>query len=78
MFTAGLGQECKRDSECLDSSDPKQRIVWCYNKQCACRNGFKRDGTRCGKLQTTYVICSHHHASIRVGKDTTNQMSQIN
>jgi len=56
VFTAGLGQECERDSECLDSYDLKQRTVWCYNRQCVCRSGFKREGTRCGKLQTTYVV----------------------
>jgi len=56
VFTAGLGQECERDSECLDSSDPKQRTVWCYGRQCTCRSGFMREGTRCGKLQTTYVM----------------------
>lgn len=55
VFTAILGQECKRDLECVDSSDLKQRTVWCFSSQCSCRSGFKREGTRCGKLKTTYV-----------------------
>jgi hypothetical protein len=57
VFTTALGQECKRDSECLDVSGPKQRTVWCYGQQCTCRSGFMREGERCGKLQTIYVVC---------------------
>lgn len=56
MFTAGLGQECESDSECMDLSDLKHSTVWCYNSQCGCRKGFKRDGTRCGKLQIIYIM----------------------
>lgn len=45
--SVGLGQPCGRDSECVVPYDLKQERVWCRGSQCACRQGFRRDGDRC-------------------------------
>jgi len=43
----GLGQPCGGDAQCLVPRDPRQETVWCFNGQCACRGGYRRDDTRC-------------------------------
>lgn len=50
FFTTGLGDVCERDTECVVPDDLKQEMVWCWNKQCICKAGWKREDNRCGKL----------------------------
>lgn len=42
-----LGEVCDHDTECVAAHDLKQETVWCFNKQCSCKRGFKREEDRC-------------------------------
>lgn len=42
-----IGSPCERDIECVVPYDLKQETVWCHNKICICKNGFKAEGNRC-------------------------------